>query len=130
MTFKKSPQLPGAGRTRAWDYHGSHTPTSPGAILHVKWPITPNKSVGSVYLFQNCLSLLWPKTFRIMKVLFFHQHSSTNIFLEYIKAVIVKHREFSSHIKSSRKIDLTGNKLLSFWNLKFITIEFGNDCTS
>ena len=33
MRFKKSPQLPGAGRTRAWHHHGSHTPTSPGAIL-------------------------------------------------------------------------------------------------
>ena len=31
MRFKKSPQLPGAGRTRAWHHHKSHTPTSPGA---------------------------------------------------------------------------------------------------
>ena len=33
MRFKKSPQLPGAGRTRAWHHHGSHTPTSSGAVL-------------------------------------------------------------------------------------------------
>ena len=33
MRFKKCPQLPGAGRTRAWHHDGSHTPTSPGAIL-------------------------------------------------------------------------------------------------
>ena len=33
MRFKKSPQLPGAGRTRAGHYHGSHTPTSPEAVL-------------------------------------------------------------------------------------------------
>ena len=33
MRFKKSPQLPGPGRTRTWHHHGSHTPTSPGAIL-------------------------------------------------------------------------------------------------
>ena len=33
MRFKNSPQLRGAGRTRAWHHHGSHTPTSPGAIL-------------------------------------------------------------------------------------------------
>ena len=33
MRFKKSPQLPGAGRTRTWYHHGSHTPTSPGATL-------------------------------------------------------------------------------------------------
>ena len=33
MRFKKSSQLPGAGRTRAWHHHGSHTPTSPGTIL-------------------------------------------------------------------------------------------------
>ena len=53
MRFKQSPQLPGAGRTRAWHHHGSHMPTSPGAILlgkMVKWPITPNKSAGSVIL--------------------------------------------------------------------------------
>ena len=36
MRFKKSPQLPGAGRTRAWHHHGSHTPTSSGAILPSK----------------------------------------------------------------------------------------------
>ena len=52
MRFKKSPQLPGAGRTRVWHHHGSHTPPSPGAIsiLLVKWPITPNKSDGSTYV--------------------------------------------------------------------------------
>jgi hypothetical protein len=33
MRFKKSSELPGAGRTRAWHHHGSHTPTSPGTIL-------------------------------------------------------------------------------------------------
>ena len=33
MRFKKSPQLPGAGRTWAGHHHGSHTPTSTGAIL-------------------------------------------------------------------------------------------------
>ena len=33
MRFKKGPQLPGAGRTRARHHHGSHTPTSPEAVL-------------------------------------------------------------------------------------------------
>ena len=33
MRFKKWPQLPGAGRTRAGHHHGSHTPTSPEAVL-------------------------------------------------------------------------------------------------
>ena len=33
MRFKKSPQLPGAGRTRAWHHHGSHThQTNPPAV--------------------------------------------------------------------------------------------------
>ena len=41
MRFKKSSQLPGAGRTRAWHYHGSHTPTSPGAILLSKMACQP-----------------------------------------------------------------------------------------
>ena len=48
MRFKNGPQLPGGGRTRAGHHHGSHTPTSPGTILLGKWPITPNKSAGSV----------------------------------------------------------------------------------
>ena len=33
MIPKESHQLPGAGRTRAWHHHGSHTPTSPGTFL-------------------------------------------------------------------------------------------------
>ena len=33
MRFRKRPQLPGAGRTRAGHHHGSHTPTSPGTSL-------------------------------------------------------------------------------------------------
>jgi hypothetical protein len=33
MRFKKWPQLPGAGRTRVGHHHGSHTPTSPEAVL-------------------------------------------------------------------------------------------------
>jgi hypothetical protein len=36
MRFKKRSQLPGAGRTRGWHHHGSHTSTSPGTILLVK----------------------------------------------------------------------------------------------
>ena len=36
MRFKNGPQLPGAGRTRAWHHHGSETPTSPKAIYVVK----------------------------------------------------------------------------------------------
>ena len=43
MRFKKSPQLPGAGRTREWHYHGSHTPTSPGAILQGKIAYPPKQ---------------------------------------------------------------------------------------
>ena len=45
MRFKKSPQLPGAGRTRAGHHHGSHTPTSPGAILLSKMAYQP-KHIG------------------------------------------------------------------------------------
>ena len=45
MRFKKSPQLPGAGRRRAGHHHGSHTPTSPGAILLSKMADQP-KHIG------------------------------------------------------------------------------------
>ena len=37
----KSPQLPGAGRTREGHHHRSHTPTSPGAILLSKMTCQP-----------------------------------------------------------------------------------------
>ena len=37
MRFKKKSQLSGAGRTRAWHHHGSHTPTSPGSIFTMSW---------------------------------------------------------------------------------------------
>jgi hypothetical protein len=33
MRFKEMLQLPGAGRARAGHYHGSHTPTSSGAVI-------------------------------------------------------------------------------------------------
>ena len=45
MRFKKSPQLPGAGRTRAWHHHGSQMPISPGAILLSKMACQP-KHIG------------------------------------------------------------------------------------
>ena len=41
MRFKKSPQLPGAGRTWAGHHNGSHTPTSTGAILLSKMARQP-----------------------------------------------------------------------------------------
>ena len=41
MRFKKSPQLPGAGRTWAGQHHGSHMPTSTGAILLSKMACQP-----------------------------------------------------------------------------------------
>jgi hypothetical protein len=60
MRFKIRPQLLGAERTRAWHNHGSHTPTSPGAILlgKMEWPITPNKSAGSVTKIF-CISIVY-----------------------------------------------------------------------
>ena len=49
MRFKKSPQLPGAGRTWAGHHHGSHTPTSTGAILLSKMACNPNILAASVH---------------------------------------------------------------------------------
>ena len=51
MRFKKRPQLPGAGRARAGHHHGSHTPTSPGAIL--LGTMAYHKSAGSVSASTN-----------------------------------------------------------------------------
>ena len=47
MRFKKRPQLPGAGRTRAGHHDGSHTPTNPRAILLSKM------APGEVGLFHD-----------------------------------------------------------------------------
>ena len=55
MRFIKSPQLPGAGRTWAWHYHGSHMPTSPGAILLSKTAFQP-KHFG-----RQCILFLFSK---------------------------------------------------------------------
>ena len=52
MRFKKSPQLPGAGRTWAGHHHGSHTPTSTGAILLSKMACQP-KHIG-----RQCITLV------------------------------------------------------------------------
>ena len=41
MRIKKSPQLPGAGRTWAGHHHGSHMPTSTGTILLSKMACQP-----------------------------------------------------------------------------------------
>ena len=41
MRFKISPQLPGAVRSRAAHHLGSHTPTSPRAILLSKMACQP-----------------------------------------------------------------------------------------
>ena len=49
MRFKKSPQLPGAGRTKAWHHHGSDTPTSPRAIFVLKSAKGQNIFWGSVH---------------------------------------------------------------------------------
>ena len=50
MRFKRSPQLPGAGRSRAWHHHGSkrRRPTSPRAIYVLKSAKGPNIFGGSV----------------------------------------------------------------------------------
>ena len=55
MRFKKSPHLkiPGAVRTRAWHHHGSHMPTSPGAILpsHQTNPAVGTVNVNGMHIF-------------------------------------------------------------------------------
>ena len=48
LTFKKSPQLPGAGRIRAGHHNGSDTPTSPRAIYVLK-SAKCNEIMSSVY---------------------------------------------------------------------------------
>ena len=58
MRFEKSPQLPGAGRTRAGHHHGSHTPTSPGAISQVKWLVNPDILAASVTRVRQNLTFI------------------------------------------------------------------------
>ena len=52
MRFKKSPQLPGAGRTWAGHHHGSHTPISTWAILLSKMACQP-KHFGRQCTYMN-----------------------------------------------------------------------------
>ena len=52
MRFKKRPQLPGAGRARAGHHHGSHMPTSPGAVLLGKMSYHPK------HFYRQCTSIL------------------------------------------------------------------------
>ena len=53
MRFKKGPQLPGAGRTRAWHHHGSHTPTSREAVLLGKMAYHPKQ------FYRQCIQLVY-----------------------------------------------------------------------
>ena len=50
MRFKKFLYLLGAGRTRAWHHHGSHTSTSPWAILLHSYFMSTQTFPPSVYL--------------------------------------------------------------------------------
>ena len=59
LRFKNGPQLPGAGRTRAGHHHGSHMPTSPGAILLSKMACQP-KHIG-----HQCICWMFSSIFRI-----------------------------------------------------------------
>ena len=59
MRFKKSPQLPGAGRTRAWHHHGSDTFTSPRAIYVLKSAKRPNIFGGSVHTTHSCVHAIF-----------------------------------------------------------------------
>ena len=52
MRFKKTPQYPGGGRTGAWHYHGSDTPTSPRAIYVLK-----SANGGLFYTVPNTLNI-------------------------------------------------------------------------
>ena len=67
LRFKKCPQLPGAGRKWAGHHHGSHTPTSTGAILLSKWPFNPNILAASVYLLQKLGSEVYFGVFNMPK---------------------------------------------------------------
>ena len=56
MRFKNSPQLPGAGRTRAGHHHGSDKPTSPRAIYVLK---SANGGLFYTSLYQNKAKIMF-----------------------------------------------------------------------
>ena len=56
--WKKISSLPGAGRTRAWNYHGSATPTSPSAIYVLKSAKGPNLFCGECMLINRWATLI------------------------------------------------------------------------
>ena len=71
MRFKKRPQLPGAGRTRAVHHHGSHTPTSPEAILLGKMAHHTKqiRRECNLTIFMNIVSI-FVNTKKISRVIF------------------------------------------------------------
>ena len=69
MRLKKSLRLPGAGRTRAWHYHGSHTSTSPRVILLHSYYMSTQTFPPPVYQ-KNCPNFIKKKV--ILQPFFFH----------------------------------------------------------
>ena len=61
MRFKKRPQLPGAGRTRAGHHHGSHMPASPEAVLLSKMACQP-KHFGRQCIRDFKGPVMYPRT--------------------------------------------------------------------
>ena len=77
MRFKVSPQLPGAGRTRAGHHHGSHTPTSPEVILLGKMAHHTKQIRRECYQIYQYFSWLYFLCRIISIILFFIISNST-----------------------------------------------------
>ena len=106
MRFKKWPQLPGAGGTRAGHHHGSHTPTSPEAVLLGKMACQP-KHFG-----RQCRQL-W-----IM------------ILLEPFVIFIVNHENLCKHVKFPYLVSKIFTMLPTFPRIISNFVDFISTCVT
>ena len=77
MRFKKLPQLPGAGRTRAGHHHGSHTPTSPEAVLLGKMAHHTKQIRRECILLEIVYLIIKPSYF------FLDKHCTSNLIVQF-----------------------------------------------
>ena len=141
MRFKKWPQLPGAGRTRAGHHHGSHTPTSPEAVLlhkqanlgkHFEPECTPFFShiTHILSIWKKYAAKYFTQNPQIEPSSFSHENSTLQDFIKMILLrSTMKHqpsmkRSKNRSVKRDRKKALSVNKVPTLmwfhaWNPQF-----------
>ena len=140
MRFKRWPQLPGAERTRVGHHHGSHTPTSPEAVLLGKMACQTKhfgrqcKSLGFTlksirFLFAkpridiyNRKAKIWPKYYFLLAVpRLIHKCGHTKAQTFYRIAKLIHDKRVVRPAKLYVAIDLT-KIIWQFISIKWLPI--------